>query len=110
EKVKKISEDDESPQPTLVIEAPKEPGTFVEKVKRSMLATAHARIDDCNYRAIVMLPQETDNPGTTLEEYIQFETVRALKNGKVYNWETAKYAMINWSLDDVDINILRQKE
>ncbi|GJS64884.1 retrovirus-related pol polyprotein from transposon TNT 1-94 [Tanacetum coccineum] len=107
EKVKKISEDNESPQPTLVIEAPKEPGTFVEKVKRPMLATAHARIDDCNYRAIVMLPQETDNPGTTLEEYIQFETERALKNGKVYNWETAKYAMINWSLDDVDINILR---
>ncbi|GJU73850.1 hypothetical protein Tco_1265255 [Tanacetum coccineum] len=28
------------------------------------------------------------------------------KNGKVYNWETVKYGMINWCLDDVDIDIL----
>ncbi|GKC19278.1 hypothetical protein Tco_1021428, partial [Tanacetum coccineum] len=50
---------------------------------------------------------ETDIPGTTMEEYVQFETEKALTNGKVYNWETAKYGMINWCLDDVDINILR---
>ncbi|GJS20459.1 retrovirus-related pol polyprotein from transposon TNT 1-94 [Tanacetum coccineum] len=39
---------------------------------------------------LVMLLLETDNPGTTMEEYVQFETERALRNGKVYNWETAK--------------------
>ncbi|GJS22735.1 hypothetical protein Tco_0451367 [Tanacetum coccineum] len=50
--------------------------------------------------------QETDNLGTTMEEYVQFENERALKNGKVYNWETAKYGMTNWYLEDVDINIL----
>ncbi|GJR30490.1 pyruvate dehydrogenase (acetyl-transferring) kinase, mitochondrial [Tanacetum coccineum] len=49
----------------------------------------------------------TDNPGTTMEEYIQFETERALKIDKDYDWETAKYGMVNWHLDDVDINILR---
>ncbi|GJX43692.1 hypothetical protein Tco_0260368 [Tanacetum coccineum] len=54
-----------------------------------------------------MLLQETDNPGTTIEEYVQFETERALRNGKVYNWETAKYGMVNWCLDEVDIDILR---
>ncbi|GJW08429.1 hypothetical protein Tco_1570852 [Tanacetum coccineum] len=56
---------------------------------------------------IVMLLQETDNPGTSMEEYVQFETERALRNGKVYNWETAKYGMVNWCLDEVDIDILR---
>ncbi|GJZ73190.1 hypothetical protein Tco_0637336, partial [Tanacetum coccineum] len=54
----------------------------------------------------LMLPQETYNPGTTMEEYVQFDIERALKNGKVYNWETAKYGMTNWYLEDVDINIL----
>ncbi|GKA60468.1 hypothetical protein Tco_0759875 [Tanacetum coccineum] len=42
-----------------------------------------------------------------MEEYIQFETERALRNGKVYNWETAKYGMVNWCFDEVDIDILR---
>ncbi|GJY98338.1 hypothetical protein Tco_0515248 [Tanacetum coccineum] len=50
---------------------------------------------------------ETDNPGTTMEKYVQFETERAFKNGKVYKWETAKYGMTNWCLHDVDIDILR---
>ncbi|GKD41125.1 hypothetical protein Tco_1261332, partial [Tanacetum coccineum] len=49
----------------------------------------------------------TDNPGNTMEEYIQFETERALKIDKDYDWETTKYGMVNWHLDDVDINILR---
>ncbi|GKB04973.1 hypothetical protein Tco_0833168 [Tanacetum coccineum] len=49
----------------------------------------------------------TDNPGTTMEECVRFESEKALKNGKVYNWETAKYGMVKWCLDDVDIEILR---
>ncbi|GKD94315.1 zinc finger, CCHC-type containing protein, partial [Tanacetum coccineum] len=32
-----------------------------------------------------------DNPDTTMEEYVQYETEKALRNGKVYNWESAKY-------------------
>ena len=54
-----------------------------------------------------MFLQETDNPGTTMEEFVQFETEKALKSGKVYNWETAKYGMINLCLNEVDIDILR---
>ncbi|GJX01237.1 hypothetical protein Tco_0185150 [Tanacetum coccineum] len=53
-----------------------------------------------------MLLQGPNNPGTTMEEYVLFEIERALKNGKVYNWETAKYGMTSWCLEDVDINIL----
>ncbi|GJU26094.1 putative mitochondrial protein [Tanacetum coccineum] len=51
--------------------------------------------------------KEIDNPCTTMEEYVQFEIERALKNEKVYNWETVKYCMTNWCLEDVDVNILR---
>ncbi|GJS15732.1 hypothetical protein Tco_0410204 [Tanacetum coccineum] len=54
-----------------------------------------------------MLLQEADNLGTTMKEYVQFETERALRNCKVYNWETAKYGKINWFLDDVDVNVLK---
>ncbi|GJU07319.1 zinc finger, CCHC-type containing protein [Tanacetum coccineum] len=50
---------------------------------------------------------ETDNPSTTMEEYVLFETEKALRNCKVYNLETAKYGMVNWYLDEVDIDILR---
>ncbi|GJV99072.1 hypothetical protein Tco_1554324 [Tanacetum coccineum] len=38
--------------------------------------------------------QDTENPGTTMEEYVQFETKRALRNSQVYNWETAMYGKI----------------
>ncbi|GKB97972.1 hypothetical protein Tco_0984109, partial [Tanacetum coccineum] len=34
---------------------------------------------------------EMDNPGTTMEEYVQFKTERALRNGEFYNWETANF-------------------
>ncbi|GJU56041.1 hypothetical protein Tco_1229755 [Tanacetum coccineum] len=57
-----------------------------------------------NFKLLCLM--ETYNPGTTMEEYVQFDIERALKNGKVYNWETAKYGMTNWYLEDVDINIL----
>nr|GEU51341.1 hypothetical protein [Tanacetum cinerariifolium] len=42
-----------------------------------------------------------------MEEYVQFETEKALRNDKVYKWEAAKYGMINWCLNDVDIDNLR---
>ncbi|GKB01835.1 hypothetical protein Tco_0829879 [Tanacetum coccineum] len=34
-----------------------------------------------------------DNLGTTMEEYVQFETEKFLRHGQVYNKETAKYDM-----------------
>ncbi|GJS38138.1 hypothetical protein Tco_0536520 [Tanacetum coccineum] len=37
----------------------------------------------------VMLLQDENNPGTTMEEYVQFETKKAHRKGPVYNWETA---------------------
>nr|GEU80212.1 hypothetical protein [Tanacetum cinerariifolium] len=48
-----------------------------------------------------------DNPGTTMKEYIQYETEKALRNNQVYNWETAKCCKISWSLNTVDIDLLR---
>ncbi|GKC06513.1 hypothetical protein Tco_0998123 [Tanacetum coccineum] len=42
------------------------------------------------------------NPGTTIEEYVQFETEKALRNNPVYNWETAKHDKISWCLDTVE--------
>ncbi|GJT86613.1 hypothetical protein Tco_1068330 [Tanacetum coccineum] len=47
-----------------------------------------------------------DTPCTTMEEYVQFETEKALRNNQVYNWETAKHGKTSWCLDTVDINIL----
>nr|GFA63862.1 hypothetical protein [Tanacetum cinerariifolium] len=32
-----------------------------------------------------------DDPDITMEEYVQLETERALRNGKEYNWEIATY-------------------
>ncbi|GKA32738.1 hypothetical protein Tco_0719105 [Tanacetum coccineum] len=41
-----------------------------------------------------------DNPDITVERYVQLETNRALRNDKVYNWETATYGKI-WYDEDV---------
>nr|GEY50403.1 hypothetical protein [Tanacetum cinerariifolium]GEY53783.1 hypothetical protein [Tanacetum cinerariifolium]GEY69025.1 hypothetical protein [Tanacetum cinerariifolium] len=41
-----------------------------------------------------------DDPDITIEEYVQLETERALKNGKVYNWKTATYGKIWYDEDD----------
>ncbi|GKD80163.1 hypothetical protein Tco_1342784, partial [Tanacetum coccineum] len=41
-----------------------------------------------------------DDPDITMEEYVQLETKRALRNGKVYNWETTTYGKI-WYDEDV---------
>ncbi|GKF74166.1 hypothetical protein Tco_0220498, partial [Tanacetum coccineum] len=45
-----------------------------------------------------------DDPDITMEEYVQLETERALRNGKVYNWETITYGKI-WY--DEDVHYLR---
>nr|GEV66756.1 hypothetical protein [Tanacetum cinerariifolium] len=45
-----------------------------------------------------------DDPDITMGEYVQLETDRALKNGKVNNWETATYGKIRY---DEDIHYLR---
>ncbi|GJS69133.1 hypothetical protein Tco_0701974 [Tanacetum coccineum] len=43
------------------------------------------------YGGVIIEQKDTENPGTTMEEYVQFETERDLRNGEIYNWETAKY-------------------
>ncbi|GJR63325.1 hypothetical protein Tco_1505487 [Tanacetum coccineum] len=42
----------------------------------------------------MMMVEEMHDPDITMEEYVQLETERALRNGKVYNWETATYGKI----------------
>ncbi|GJV77572.1 hypothetical protein Tco_1509156 [Tanacetum coccineum] len=34
-----------------------------------------------------------DNPDITMEEYVRYETEKALINGQMYNWETAKMSI-----------------
>nr|GEV31243.1 retrovirus-related Pol polyprotein from transposon TNT 1-94 [Tanacetum cinerariifolium] len=36
---------------------------------------------------------EIDNQDITMEEYVQYETEKALRNNQVYNWEIAKYEL-----------------
>ncbi|GJV11002.1 hypothetical protein Tco_1352543 [Tanacetum coccineum] len=45
-----------------------------------------------------------DYPNIITEEYVQLETEKALRNGKVYNWKTATYGKI-WY--DEDVHYLR---
>ncbi|GKA19720.1 hypothetical protein Tco_0699635 [Tanacetum coccineum] len=42
-----------------------------------------------------------NDPNITMEEYVQVETKRALRNGKVYNWKTATYDNIRY-VDDIN--------
>ncbi|GJR58675.1 hypothetical protein Tco_1500837 [Tanacetum coccineum] len=44
-----------------------------------------------------------DNPDITMEEYVQYETEKVLRNNQVYNWETAKYAEVG------EIRLIRLK-
>nr|GEZ55290.1 hypothetical protein [Tanacetum cinerariifolium] len=37
---------------------------------------------------------EMDDANITMEEYISLEEEKACRRGKVYNWETATYAMV----------------
>ncbi|GKB23864.1 hypothetical protein Tco_0863265 [Tanacetum coccineum] len=48
-----------------------------------------------------------NDPNITMEEYIRLEEEKARKQGKVFNWETAKYGKI-WY--DEDIHELRSVE
>ncbi|GJX65195.1 hypothetical protein Tco_0299538 [Tanacetum coccineum] len=41
-----------------------------------------------------------DDPDITMEEYVRLETEKALRKGKVYNWETSTYGKI-WYDEDV---------
>ncbi|GJZ27788.1 hypothetical protein Tco_0572435 [Tanacetum coccineum] len=50
------------------------------------------------------LDNEINDPYITMEEYVRCETEKALRNGQMYNWETAKYGKINYIRD---INYLR---
>ncbi|GJY01259.1 hypothetical protein Tco_0359411 [Tanacetum coccineum] len=53
------------------------------------------------------LLQEMEERDMTMEEYVQYESEKALRKGKVYNWETTMYGKISWRLDDDNINDLR---
>ena len=37
---------------------------------------------------------EMDDRDMTMEEYVQYETKKALRNGEMYNWETVTYGKI----------------
>ncbi|GJX67932.1 hypothetical protein Tco_0303659 [Tanacetum coccineum] len=51
--------------------------------------------------------KEMDEPDITMAEYVQLETERAPRNGKVYNWETTTYGKIGY---DEDVHYLRYFE
>nr|GEX14753.1 hypothetical protein [Tanacetum cinerariifolium] len=42
-------------------------------------------------------------------EYVQYETKKALRNGKVYNWETATYCKIKYIEDINDLKFFKTK-
>ncbi|GKA39021.1 hypothetical protein Tco_0731572 [Tanacetum coccineum] len=44
-----------------------------------------------------------EDPNITMEEYIRLEEEKARRNGKVYNWETAKYGKIWYDKDVHDL-------
>ncbi|GJT47252.1 hypothetical protein Tco_0955967 [Tanacetum coccineum] len=46
------------------------------------------RIQDVRYA------DKMDDPNITIEEYIRLEEGKAHRRGKVYNWKTAKYAIV----------------
>ncbi|GJW50662.1 hypothetical protein Tco_0092013 [Tanacetum coccineum] len=45
----------------------------------------------------------------TMQEYVQYETEKALRNGKVYNWETATYGKIKCVEDINDLRFFEKK-
>ncbi|GJT67636.1 hypothetical protein Tco_1019116, partial [Tanacetum coccineum] len=49
---------------------------------------------------------EMDDLGINMKEYVQRETERALKNGKVYNWDTPTYGKIGYDKDVQYLKIL----
>ncbi|GJU99282.1 hypothetical protein Tco_1328553 [Tanacetum coccineum] len=45
----------------------------------------------------------------TMEEYVQYETEKALRNAEVYNWETATYGKIRYVEDINDLKFFETK-
>ncbi|GJU97034.1 hypothetical protein Tco_1326305 [Tanacetum coccineum] len=58
-----------------------------------------------NQRGAALFPSgilmEMEDRDMTLEEYVQYETEKALRNGKVYNLETTTYGKIKY-VEDID--------
>ncbi|GKB12048.1 hypothetical protein Tco_0845971, partial [Tanacetum coccineum] len=50
-----------------------------------------------------------DDPNITMEEYIRLEEKKALKRGKVFNWETTKYGKIWYDEDIYDLRSIETK-
>nr|GFA71713.1 hypothetical protein [Tanacetum cinerariifolium] len=48
-----------------------------------------------------------DDPDIAMKEYIQLETKKALRKGKVYNWETVTYGKIRY---DEEVHFQRSVE
>ncbi|GJV09584.1 calcium/proton exchanger [Tanacetum coccineum] len=60
------------------------------------------KFDDKGFGSTLDLAfDEMDDQYMTMEEYVHYKTKKALRNGKVYNWETAKYGKIDY-IGDID--------
>ncbi|GJT17895.1 hypothetical protein Tco_0876601 [Tanacetum coccineum] len=55
------------------------------------------------------LLQEMEDHYMTMEEYVQYEIEKALRNGKVYNWETTTYGKIRYVDDINDLRFFETK-
>ncbi|GKA64137.1 retrovirus-related pol polyprotein from transposon TNT 1-94 [Tanacetum coccineum] len=62
-----------------------------EKVSKSLDFTSTNPHEVSLSIQLTNLLQEMDEPNITMEEYVRLETEKALRNDKVYNWETATY-------------------
>nr|GEV39133.1 hypothetical protein [Tanacetum cinerariifolium] len=92
--------------PTQVMRRIKKPIIEYSRIFKRLANPSDTPYQTPQIRCTGHFSEETDNPCTTMEEYVWFETERALKKGKVYNWKTAKYGKTNWCLDNVDIDVL----
>ncbi|GKA62370.1 pentatricopeptide repeat-containing protein [Tanacetum coccineum] len=54
-------------------------------------------------------PTEMEDRDMTIEEYVQYETEKALRNGKVYNWKTTTYGKIRYVEDINDLRFFETK-
>ncbi|GKB73417.1 hypothetical protein Tco_0934829 [Tanacetum coccineum] len=52
---------------------------------------------------------EIEDQDMTMEEYVQYKTEKALRNGKTYNWETTMYGKIRYVDDINDLRIFKTK-
>ncbi|GJT48448.1 hypothetical protein Tco_0974605 [Tanacetum coccineum] len=82
---------------------------LIDMPSKSKLGSGNKRLEEyVGGRLKTVYPRtfEMDNPYITMEECVQYETEKALRNNQVFNWETAKYGKISWCLDIGDINYL----